>query len=159
VLLRPALPLAQWPRLTTWAAVCIARAVDRTTGCRTQIKWPNDLYLSGRKIAGILIETGTDVAQEPFAVLGIGVNVNHTHDDFPPELSGKADSLRKITGRTIDRAQLACAILEELNVAWRDLERDFPSIIAEAGRRSILLGEWVEVQIGSHRRARARRSA
>ena len=94
LLLRPALPLARWARLTTWAAVAVAAAVERVAGRRASIKWPNDVFLDGKKVAGILIESGTDGAGLPFAVVGIGVNVNHEPSDFPPELGDRATSLK-----------------------------------------------------------------
>ena len=84
LLLRPALPVSAWPRLTTWAAVSLAAAIEDSLGLAAAIKWPNDIYLGGRKVAGILAESGTDSAGQPFAVVGIGVNVNHEAGDFPP---------------------------------------------------------------------------
>lgn len=84
MLLRPSLAVPQWPRLTTWAAVAIAMAIEKQTGERAMIKWPNDVFVGGRKVAGILIESGADRGGAPFAVVGIGVNVNHEAGDFPP---------------------------------------------------------------------------
>src|SRR4029434_10201311 len=60
LLLRPSLPMAHSPRMTTWAAVAMADAIEQTSGLAVQIKWPNDLQSHGRKLAGILIETGSD---------------------------------------------------------------------------------------------------
>ncbi|MEA3211674.1 MAG: BirA family transcriptional regulator [Chthoniobacter sp.] len=148
LVLRPHLPLAQWPRLTTWAAVSIAAALDQSTGCRTAIKWPNDVYLGGRKVAGILVESGTDTAGQPFAVLGIGVNVNHESHDFPAELAEKAGSLRIARGRPLDRTAVAVAILLELEAHWPNLHEAFAKIVGEAGARSFLLGQWVQLRSG-----------
>jgi len=149
LLLRPEFPLAQWSRLTTWAAVSVAAAVEGATGLRTAIKWPNDVFLAGRKVAGILIESGTDSAGRPFAVVGIGVNANHETADFPPELADRAASLRIATGRSCDRAALAVEILAALASRHDRLAADFPQLVAEASRRSLLLGRWVQLRAGT----------
>lgn len=148
LLLRPSLPPSAWPRLTTWAAVSLAAAIENCLALPAAIKWPNDIYLSGRKIAGILAESGADVNGQPFAVVGIGVNVNQTAAEFPPKLAGKAASLGMVTGRVIDRPTFAACLLQELDARLPQVASDFPALIAEAGRRSLLLGHWVQVQSG-----------
>lgn len=146
LLLRPELPLPLWPRLTTWCAVSLAGAIEAATGLRTAIKWPNDIHLGSRKICGVLVETGFDQQGAPFAVVGIGVNVNHEPEDFPAELAEKAGSLHLAAGRMLDRAALAVAILRELDARHAALAHDFPALVAEAARRSMLLGRWIEVR-------------
>jgi BirA family transcriptional regulator, biotin operon repressor / biotin---[acetyl-CoA-carboxylase] ligase len=148
MLLRPELPFARWPRLTTWAAVSVAAAIEKTLRVQTRIKWPNDLYISNRKIAGILIEGGVDQAGQNFACVGIGVNVNQTPEEFPPELAGTAGSLRMFTGSPVDRSALAVAIFSELNGRFAQLEADFDRMLAEATDRSTLLGRWIQVRSG-----------
>ncbi len=148
LLLRPTFSQEHWARLTTWAAVSIASAIERTVGVRAEIKWPNDIFVKGRKVAGVLIETGLDRAGETFAVVGIGVNANHTPEDFPAELSATATSLRVATGRAIERPSLAAAILRELDKRYIDMDRRFDELVAEATRRSVLLGRWVRVRAG-----------
>ncbi len=149
LLLRPALPLPLWPRLTTWAAVALADMIENALGLAAAIKWPNDVHLGGKKVAGILAESGTDLSGEPFAVVGIGVNVNQEPADFPPELLVKAGSLRMATGRIIDRPAVAAALLRSLDARLPQLESAFPEIIAAAARRSSLLGRWIRVQSGA----------
>lgn len=148
LLLRPALPLADWARLTTWAAVAVAAAIEETTGAKAAIKWPNDVFLASKKVAGILAESGTDTHGQPFAVLGLGVNVNHEPADFPPELHAIAGSLRAATGTALDRTALAAAILHALDTRLPLLATDFTAIIAEATARSLLLGRWIQVRAG-----------
>ncbi|MES2569569.1 MAG: biotin--[acetyl-CoA-carboxylase] ligase, partial [Verrucomicrobiota bacterium] len=149
ILLRPEWPVAHWPRLTTCVAVAIAWAIEKTLhlpGGRVEIKWPNDLQIGGKKIAGILIETGADRSLRPFAVVGFGINANHGSADFPEELSGKASSLREIEGKAVDRAALAVAIFQELE-AWLPLiGNGFERIIAEATRRSCIVGGWIRLR-------------
>ncbi len=147
LLLRPEFPVPLWPRLTTWAGVCVAAAVERATGLRAQVKWPNDILVAGKKVTGILIESAGDDSGAPFVVAGIGVNVNQT--EFPPELADRAASLRQITGRSIERPALAAAILCELSARIADVAQNFSSILAEATRRSALLGSWVRLHSGA----------
>ncbi len=148
LLLRPEMPVPHWPRLTTWAAVSIAAAVEQATGLAPAIKWPNDVQLIGRKAAGILIEMGTDAEQKPFVVAGIGVNVNHASADFPTVLQPIAISLREAVGRQIDRGDFAAAILRELDRRYELLAAHFDSVLMEAVSRSSTLGERVRVQAG-----------
>ena len=146
LLLRPALPMALWPRLTTWAATGIAAGIEQATGLSARIKWPNDIHLAGRKVAGILTETVSDPGGAPFAIVGIGVNVNHESSDFPASLAGSATSLRIAAGRALDRAALAAAIFHSLAARFAALAEDFAALVAEAEERSVLLGQWIEVR-------------
>ena len=148
MLLRPEIPLANWPRLATWAAVGIARGLEEALpDCRAAIKWPNDVYLHGKKVAGILIETV--VGQDSYAVVGIGVNVNHVRDDFPEELADKATSLREASGMkaaALDRNAVAAALLRNLGALYSPLTGEFSGVVREAESRSLLLGQWIEIQ-------------
>ncbi len=146
LLLRPVLPLAQWPRLTLWAAVALAEAVEQASGLPVRIKWPNDLQVRGRKLAGILIELGQDHAGQPFAVAGFGVNVNHTADDFSTALRKTATSLHLESHRVLDRPALAAAVLASLGTWWARLDGDFAALLASARHRSSLLGQRVTIQ-------------
>jgi BirA family biotin operon repressor/biotin-[acetyl-CoA-carboxylase] ligase len=148
LLLRPAMPIHLWPRLTTWAAVSLALAIENSLGIAAGIKWPNDIYLQGKKVAGILAESGVDSAGQPFAVVGIGVNVNHDLHDFPPELHDKASSLRIAIERNVDRPAFAADLLRELDARSGQVASAFPEIIAEASEHSLLLGHWVQLQYG-----------
>jgi BirA family biotin operon repressor/biotin-[acetyl-CoA-carboxylase] ligase len=148
LLLRPQLPLTHWPRLTTWAAVAVAHTIEQATGCASRIKWPNDVEISGRKVAGLLAEMGEDAEGRPFAVLGIGVNLNQREVDFPPEIASRATSLHLATNREIDRAAFAAALLQELTTTESLLEGRFEQIVKLAARRSTLLGQAIEARAG-----------
>jgi BirA family transcriptional regulator, biotin operon repressor / biotin---[acetyl-CoA-carboxylase] ligase len=114
VLLRPALTLRESPRLTSLLAEVAAATVAGETGCATTIKPPNDIYIAGRKVAGVLVEGRTASDGSYVAVAGIGINVNQTIDDFPEELRNTAGSLAIVTGRRIARTELAIALLRDL---------------------------------------------
>ncbi len=147
LLLRPELPVAHWPRLTTWAGVVVASAIEQCTGLRAQLKWPNDILVGGKKICGILIESACDDLGASYVVAGIGVNVNQTA--FPSEFADSAASLLQITGRIIERPALAATILRELSTRLGEAVQNFPSILADATRRSALLGSWVRLHSGA----------
>lgn len=114
VLLRPAITLRESPHLTSLLAEAVAATIAQETGCAATIKPPNDIYVTGRKVAGILVEGRTDKSGAYVAVAGIGINVNQNVDDFPEELKTTAASLAMAAGRRIDRAELAVALLRNL---------------------------------------------
>lgn len=119
VLLRPPITLAQSPQLTSLLAGVVAATIHEETGGSAVIKPPNDIYLAGRKVAGILVEGRTAADGHYVAVAGIGVNVNHATADFPEELRATAGSLAMATGRNLQRAPLAVALLQKWETDYR----------------------------------------
>jgi len=113
ILLRPRIPLHESSRLTNWAAQAVAATI-RSSGLTPVIKPPNDVYVDGRKVAGVLVETKAGRGQEFAAIAGIGVNVNQAPTDFPVALRERAGSLAMALGRKIERAPFALAVLREL---------------------------------------------
>jgi BirA family transcriptional regulator, biotin operon repressor / biotin---[acetyl-CoA-carboxylase] ligase len=152
ILLRPRLESAAATRLTIAAATALTRAVESLTGLRAGVKWPNDLMIQGRKVAGTLLEMHAEVDRVRHVIMGIGLDVNLTPTDFPPELRGLATSLRIECGRPVPRAELAVALLRELD---RDYERavgqGFEALAAEWESRCTTIGHRVTVQAGQRR--------
>lgn len=120
VLLRPAITLAQSPQLTSLLAEVVSATIQQETGVPALIKLPNDIYLAGRKVAGILVEGRTEADGSYVAVAGIGVNVNHAIEDFPAELQTTAGSLAMASGRPLQRGPLAAALLRKLETDLSD---------------------------------------
>lgn len=143
ILLRPPFPAAHWVRLTTWAGVSVATTVERMTGLPARVKWPNDVHVNGKKVAGILTECSSDASRSLFAVIGIGLNVNH--EAMPAELADRAASLRQLTGQALDRAAIAAALVRELALRLPELDGAFDRILADATRRSTILGNWIQL--------------
>lgn len=114
ILLRPRIPMVESARLTNWAAQAVAVAIRNETGLEATIKLPNDVYVAGKKVAGVLVETKAGRGSEWTAVAGIGVNVNQAPEEFPDELRDRAGSLAMALGRPIDRPAFAAALLREL---------------------------------------------
>jgi BirA family biotin operon repressor/biotin-[acetyl-CoA-carboxylase] ligase len=123
VLLRPAITLNESPRLTSLLASVAAATIIEETGCSASIKPPNDIYVTGRKIAGVVVEGRTASDGSYIAVAGMGLNVNQTLEDFPAELRATAGSLRMATGRQIQRGHLAVALLRKLDTDYRAFTR------------------------------------
>ena len=126
VILRPdAVSDERLPAVTLAAAVAVARTV-RDLGAQPTIRWPNDVLLTGRKVAGILTELGGggDGTTGRFIVLGIGLDCNGTEAGLTPDLAGIAVSLRSVLGRPVDRAAVCAELLlqveEALDRFWED---------------------------------------
>jgi BirA family biotin operon repressor/biotin-[acetyl-CoA-carboxylase] ligase len=118
LILRPPISPLDTPKLTLVAAVALAKAVKRFAGIDLKIKWPNDLLYGKRKVAGILTELAAEFGQVDYVIVGIGINVNLTDSDYPEELKETAGSLKMITGKTYNRAELLRVILLELERAY-----------------------------------------
>jgi BirA family transcriptional regulator, biotin operon repressor / biotin---[acetyl-CoA-carboxylase] ligase len=146
VVLRPELPPARAAELTLVASLAICDAL-RQAGVDAGIKWPNDLLVGGRKIAGILTELAAEPDRVHWVVLGVGVNVNAAPEDFPPELRDEATSLLIERGEPAPRALFAAACLTALE-DWLDVheERGFEAIRQAWRERSVTLGREVVVR-------------
>jgi len=121
LILRPPLQPAQAPQLTFLAAVAVAETLKEELGLAAGIKWPNDIYIGGRKVAGILTELSAELDRVNYVIMGIGVNVNTPLEDFPPSLRGSATSLQVEAGRALSRV----ALLQELLLRLEDWYKTF----------------------------------
>jgi BirA family biotin operon repressor/biotin-[acetyl-CoA-carboxylase] ligase len=133
VLLRPDLRPPQATQLTVASATALVRALERETGLKPEVKWPNDILVRGRKVAGILTELSAELDRIRHVILGIGVDVNLNPGEFPPDLRKLATSLKAEAGRAIPRPALAVAIL-------RELDEDYARV--GAGRFAAVADEW-----------------
>ena len=118
ILLEPSVETARLPELSLVAGQACAAAIAAVTGAKPEVKLPNDILISGRKVAGILAE-----AREGRVVLGIGVNVNVPKEDLPTEVDRPATSLVVETGHEVDRAELLLELLERLELAYDEWVR------------------------------------
>jgi BirA family biotin operon repressor/biotin-[acetyl-CoA-carboxylase] ligase len=130
------------------AAVAVARALEEHR-LRPGIKWPNDILLGGKKLCGILTETGPSRDNRPSIVLGVGLNVNQTSGEFPAGLRKTATSLRATTKRTWDRDGLLGSLLDHLEEEYSRLSKGQGArLINEWGRRNVTLGREVRISQG-----------
>jgi BirA family biotin operon repressor/biotin-[acetyl-CoA-carboxylase] ligase len=140
ILLRPDLPMTEAGKLTILSSVALVDAVEAVSGLRPNIKWPNDLVVGRRKLAGLLIETEPKGKRLAFAVIGIGLNVRQEAKDFSPEVRGLATSLYLATGQLHRRADLLVALLQALE---QRLSRPFDEAREAWTASSLTLGQRV----------------
>jgi BirA family biotin operon repressor/biotin-[acetyl-CoA-carboxylase] ligase len=129
------------PELSLAAALATAEAIEGATGLSLQIKWPNDVMLNRRKVAGILCELSDGVV-----VCGIGVNVNQVRDELPLDAATEPGSLRTLTGVAYDRAALLGSLLfrlERVYDGWR--HGGLADLYGEIGARDFLRGRRITV--------------
>lgn len=147
VLLRCELPAERLAPLSIAAAVSVADALLELTGLDVRVKWPNDLFVGGWKLGGLLVEsiqTAGKTVQS--AVLGIGLNVNLTENDLPTELVGVATSLRIALGRSVPRLEVLRTMLLALEGCFERYEREGIAGFRERWRElSSTLGREVTV--------------
>ena len=147
VLLRPQLPPRSVTEITIAAATAVARAIRTQTGLSPQIKWPNDILLANKKAVGILTELAAELDRVRSVILGIGVDVNVK--EFPAEVGESATSLAAAAGREFVRAEIAAAILEELDTDYARIVRgEFAALAEEWEQQCITLARRVKIHIG-----------
>lgn len=135
ILLRPNLRPQETTQLTVATAIALRRAIFSQTRLPVEIKWPNDILLGGKKLAGILTEMSAELDRVRHVIPGIGIDVNQDASEFPLELRKTATSLKIESGESLSRPALAVEIL-------RELDRDYSRVCE--GKFSDIAGEWVE---------------
>lgn len=152
VLLRPELRPQAATQLTVVSAIALRNAIAQQTGLKADIKWPNDILVSGKKVAGILTELSAELDRIKYVLVGIGVDVNLDADDFPAEIRGQASSLKLELGRPVPRAELAAAILRELDREYgRVLQGEFSAVAGDWERHCTTIGQRVAIRLGERR--------
>ena len=129
IILRP-LPHAL-ALVTLTAGVAIADGCEDATGLQTILKWPNDLYVGARKVAGILAEAGSATPSAPHVVVGFGINLMPAA--YPPDVAMRATSIEGELGRPVDRGLVLASCLAALTVRYEELQ---------AGRTQAILQAW-----------------
>jgi len=133
ILLRPNLRPQETTQLTVACATALRRAIVSQTRLPVEIKWPNDILINGKKVAGILTEMSAELDRVRHVIPGIGIDVNQ--EEFPVELRKTASSLKIESGEDFSRPALATAVL-------RELDKDYSRVCA--GKFSEVAGEWEE---------------
>jgi len=152
VLLRPDLRPQEATQMTVASATALRRAITAETGLKPEIKWPNDILTGGKKVAGILTEMSAELDHVRHIILGIGVDVNLDAGELPAELRKTATSLKIETGEMISRADLAVAILRELDFDYaRICGGEFPAVADEWESGCTTIGKNVTVHIGDRK--------
>ena len=125
IILRTARPPERFTEWLSWlpliSALAAAEAIEQVSSIHVSVKWPNDLLISERKVGGILCESGTGIRSDPFQIIGIGINVNVDHDDWPTELRDSATSIWQERKIVVDRNRLLAQLLLELEQCLDEL--------------------------------------
>lgn len=141
------LPPANWPRMSLAAGLAICQALEGfAPQALFQVKWPNDVYAEGRKIAGILIESPAQSRGR--LVIGIGVNVNNSLNAAPDDIRSRGTALCDLDATTRDMTGVLAAVLSELDIQLR-AAADMASISSRWQERCLLTGCTVQVQSGT----------
>lgn len=141
--LRPSLQPQSVLRLTLLASLCVCRTLQRLYQLDCRIKWPNDVWVNGKKLSGILTEMSAEVGRVHWVVMGIGINANNA---LPGELNGQAVSLKEILGQNVDRPVLLTALVAEFTAAYKEFcLTGFATFEKEYNERSLLPGSAVEI--------------
>lgn len=149
VILRPPIPARLAPQLGIVAGVGLVEAI-RNWVPEAALKWPNDVLIAGRKVAGILVEMVAKGDDVDFAVVGIGVNGNMRIEEFPPELRDTAGSLAIALGRDVDRTELALAVLQHLEAEYETyLQHGFAPVRIRWLDRAAIVGKEIAVRHGN----------
>src|SRR5256886_2000096 len=119
ILLRPEINISESGQLTVWAIEAISDVIRTEFSIEPTIKLPNDIQVHGRKVAGVLVEMRAQEKAQHLAIVGIGINVNQSLQDFPRELQSRAISLAMALQQPVDRQKFAVAVLQNLDRTYQ----------------------------------------
>jgi BirA family biotin operon repressor/biotin-[acetyl-CoA-carboxylase] ligase len=152
VILRPTISPRIATQMTFLSAVAVAQAIEASGQFSPQLKWPNDVLLTGNKVAGLLNELNAETEQIHYLVLGIGINLNMTADQFPQDLRCPATSLLLEGGQPVSRRQFTQSLLQSIDSLYTSyLKNGFGPLKTEWERRCNVINQWVEVDCQSHK--------
>ena len=153
MILRPNCAPGDLMHLTCATAVAMCEAVENATGLRPGIKWTNDLVCGKRKLGGILTALGlTPKGMVDFAIIGIGINCCQKDGDFPEEIRDMAGSLSMVTGKEIDRAKVAAAMMDALYQMDKTLLSGVDAMLDSYRRDCVTLSQDVVLVRGEEKR-------
>lgn len=145
IVLRPNFLPHEAPQCTLMAAVAVAETMRRFN-LKPEIKWPNDILFEGRKLVGILTEMTCEIGKINYVVVGIGINVNISRDEFPEDIRPVAASLSEMNGEPLSRVKFFRALLEEFDKVYRHVNKSgFGEIFTSWKKYNITLGKKVRV--------------
>ncbi len=146
IILRPPIAPRHASQLTFLSAAAVARAISESTGLTPTVKWPNDVLLDGRKVAGLLNELDAETERIRYLILGVGVNVNMRAEQFPDDLRYPASSLAMASGGEVSRLLFTRTLLEQLDRLYSQYRREgFEPIMQAWQEYFVLTGQQVEV--------------
>jgi BirA family biotin operon repressor/biotin-[acetyl-CoA-carboxylase] ligase len=136
----------QLPSLIMLASLAVVHCIEKVSGLKAQIKWPNDVLVNDKKVCGILIESDVRGSSVDYAVIGIGLNVNVNTADFP-EITSTATSLSQELGKELSLKEIIRCLLVEMESLYLSLPEG-DSFFREWRERLVTLGKEVELTSG-----------
>ncbi|MFX1576545.1 MAG: biotin--[acetyl-CoA-carboxylase] ligase [Promethearchaeota archaeon] len=151
LLVRPmTIEASKTPLITLTTGIALAQVFQSALGVKAVLKWPNDVLLDNRKVAGILVESTFIETDIEFAVIGIGINVNSTRTDFPETLSPFAITLQDKLNRPVDTPRLFGYLISQLEFWYMKLrDKGFKAIEPHYQQLCITLGKTVIIDLGN----------
>ena len=147
IILQPNVHYSKLPLITLATGVAVAKAIERTGITSSEIKWPNDIMLHGKKVCGILTEAVTKFNTIENVIIGVGIDANIDISDFPEELQDGTTTLADELGRKEDENTLIRIFLEEFEKISELFNNEgFEEILKEWRKRSYSIGKIVEVK-------------
>ncbi len=138
-----------WPRLALVAAVSVCDVIEELAPeLKPGIRWPNDVHIAGKKISGILVEVPAVVAGEQLLVLGLGLNVNNSLADAPPEIRSVGIALVDLAKRSFDLTDVLLRLLERLELQTALLAAGEPALVSRWQSLCLLKGRQVVLRLG-----------
>jgi BirA family biotin operon repressor/biotin-[acetyl-CoA-carboxylase] ligase len=146
LIIRPQIKISSAPKITLVTAVALSDTLDETGAKGHTIKWPNDILYDGRKLSGILTEMKGDCDSIDFIIIGIGVNLNSTPEDYPDDIKNTAVSVKDITGKEADRVKFLTLFLMHFEKYYTSfLKGQFPEILEKWKIKSSIINRKIKV--------------
>lgn len=145
---RVRLPPSRWPQVSLHVGLATAEAIEDLIGdCKAGLKWPNDVYLNDRKVCGILVEV--PAAAPRMLVVGVGLNVNNTWEDAPPELMSSAITLCEVAGRYLSMPSVLTRVLVRISerLSWIGVRDE--ELRQRWRARCLLTGRYLRLDLGA----------
>jgi BirA family biotin operon repressor/biotin-[acetyl-CoA-carboxylase] ligase len=149
LILRPKIPPAKAPGLSLCAGLALIKTIRDKTSLEADLKWPNDCLIGRKKVAGILLELSAELDKIDFIIIGVGINVNQTQNDFPKNLKGKATSIFLESKDKFSRVELLKSFLERFEKIYLNFKTFGLKFYREEIKiSSSLLGKKVKLLYG-----------
>jgi len=148
LILRPVISPSETPRITLMTAVVAAETLISLLKLRLRIKWPNDILVNGKKLAGILTEISTDMDAVNYIIVGLGLNVNTRFEDLPKEIKKTATSILIETGKQFPRVKLIQRYLKLYEIFYDMFKNnDFEPIMNRWRELADIIGKQIKVDV------------
>lgn len=147
VILRPSFDVRYLSLVGFAAAVAVVESIREVSGVEAALKWPNDILIGDRKVAGILVEATLAAEKAEFVVLGVGVNTNVKLDEAPEDLRGRMCSLMEVTGREVDNDKLLEAFLSRFSELYACIPERSHVVVARWKEHSSTIGSLVKAKV------------